>query len=50
MPVILARESEAVWLDPEAHDQDQLMRLIKPYPADQMEGHPANPGHEQSNP
>jgi putative SOS response-associated peptidase YedK len=35
MPAILRRDAENVWLDPDA-DQDQLLSLLTPYPADEM--------------
>ena len=36
MPVILTRESEALWLDPAIREPAALMPLFKPFPADQM--------------
>jgi putative SOS response-associated peptidase YedK len=36
MPVILRREDEAMWLDPDLKDADYLQQLLKPYPANQM--------------
>lgn len=36
MPVILTPEEEAIWLDPEIHDPETLLPLLKPYPADEM--------------
>jgi putative SOS response-associated peptidase YedK len=35
MPAILRRDAENVWLDSDA-DQDQLLSLLTPYPADEM--------------
>jgi putative SOS response-associated peptidase YedK len=43
MPVILARDAEAVWLDPDMHDPERLLPFLKPYPANEMEANPANP-------
>jgi putative SOS response-associated peptidase YedK len=37
MPVIVKKENEALWIDPENQDQQQLLSILKPYPADQME-------------
>ncbi|HWE64186.1 MAG TPA: SOS response-associated peptidase [Chloroflexota bacterium] len=36
MPVILPRDVEALWLDPEIQDASLLCPLLCPYPADQM--------------
>ena len=38
MPVILAKEEEDVWLNPDITEPEQLKPLLKPYPAEQMEG------------
>jgi len=54
MPVILAEEKEGAWLDPRLADPEELAQLLKPYPADLMEGYqvsrrvnsPANEGEE----
>ena len=51
MPVILAREDEALWLDKEA-EIPALLALLRPYPAEQMDAYavsravnsPANEG------
>jgi len=37
MPVIFERASEQVWLDTKEHDQDRLLSLLKPYPAERMD-------------
>jgi putative SOS response-associated peptidase YedK len=37
MPVIIPKDKEDLWLDPELHDHDVLLDLLKPYPADLME-------------
>lgn len=37
MPVILTRENEAKWLDPEWKDSKKLGELLKPYEASEME-------------
>ncbi len=39
MPVILLREAYQEWLDPKA-EKDDLLRLLRPMPADLMEGYP----------
>ncbi len=36
MPVLLSREAEAIWLDPNVTDSRLLKSLLTPYPADQM--------------
>jgi putative SOS response-associated peptidase YedK len=37
MPVIVSKENEAFWIDPENQKQKELLSILKPYPADQME-------------
>jgi putative SOS response-associated peptidase YedK len=37
MPVILKKEDEAAWLNPDSVESEQLLQLLKPYPADEME-------------
>jgi len=37
MPVILAKDAEAVWLDPTIQDPERLLPLLKPYQAEEME-------------
>lgn len=39
MPVILRREDEDRWLDPVLSDQARLVPILRPYPADEMEGY-----------
>lgn len=39
MPVILAPEEEALWLDPSVSDAARLLPLLAPYPADLMEAY-----------
>jgi putative SOS response-associated peptidase YedK len=43
MPVILAPEAEAVWLDPSITDPERLLPLLVPYPADKLEAYPVSP-------
>ncbi len=42
MPVILTREAEAVWLDPTIQDPAQLLPLLTPYPAQEMDAYPVS--------
>jgi putative SOS response-associated peptidase YedK len=42
MPVIVAPEDYAAWLDPAEHDADELMRFVRAYPAERMEGWPVS--------
>jgi putative SOS response-associated peptidase YedK len=37
MPVILRREDEAIWLNPDLVEPEQVLPLLKPYPAEKME-------------
>lgn len=37
MPVILEKEYENVWLNPEIIEADKLYSLLKPLPSDKME-------------
>ena len=39
MPVILARNVEAQWLDPDIEDPQQILPLLSPYPEDEMEAY-----------
>jgi putative SOS response-associated peptidase YedK len=43
MPVIVAREDYARWLDPANQDSAALMSFVRPYPAERMEGWPVSP-------
>jgi putative SOS response-associated peptidase YedK len=36
MPVILPKDREAYWIDPENRDQRGLLSILKPYPSDEM--------------
>ena len=36
MPVILQKEDEETWLNPDITEPEQLLPLLQPYPADQM--------------
>ena len=37
MPVILKREDEAAWLDPDLVEPERLLPLLAPYPTEEME-------------
>jgi putative SOS response-associated peptidase YedK len=37
MPVILPRDKEQLWIDPEVEDPHFLQSLLEPYPADLMQ-------------
>lgn len=39
MPVILSKEAEKIWLDPNVQDIAELEKLLKPYDADEMEAY-----------
>lgn len=43
MPVILAPEAEATWLDPECSDVPTLKSLLEPSPADELEAYQVSP-------
>ena len=42
MPVTLAQDAEATWLDPEIDDAADVMPLLMPCPADQLEAYPVS--------
>ncbi len=42
MPVILTRDAETAWLDPQIHEPEKLLPLLKQYPADAMEYYPVS--------
>ena len=42
MPVILPKDAQEEWLDPEQHDTHVLQQLLKPYPASDMFVHPVS--------
>ena len=37
MPVILHKEDEEAWLNPDTTEPEHLLPLLKPYPAEDME-------------
>ena len=42
MPVILGAEARRVWLDPTVNDSEELLGLLKPYPAAEMSAYPVS--------
>jgi putative SOS response-associated peptidase YedK len=36
MPVIVPKDREAFWIDPDNHHQKELLSMLKPYPSDEM--------------
>lgn len=36
MPVMVPKEREAAWIDPDNHHQKELLSILTPYPADEM--------------
>jgi putative SOS response-associated peptidase YedK len=42
MPVILDREDEDLWLDPDATETERLLPLLRPYPARHMAAYPVS--------
>jgi len=42
MPVILPPEDHDLWLDPDAHEPDLLLPLLRPYPAGDMQAYPVS--------
>lgn len=43
MPVIVAPENHALWLDPAVTETGPLLPLLRPFPADEMEAYPVSP-------
>jgi putative SOS response-associated peptidase YedK len=47
MPVVIAKEDYALWLDPEFFDLDELERMMTPFPAKKILAVPARwPGSQ----
>lgn len=42
MPVILAPESYATWLDTSIQETEEFIPLLAPYPSEQMEAYPVS--------
>ena len=42
MPLILSKEEEALWLDPDLIDQERIMGLMDTYPASEMATYPVS--------
>jgi putative SOS response-associated peptidase YedK len=36
MPVIVEKDQEAAWIDPDNHNQKELLSILKPYPSEEM--------------
>jgi len=43
MPVILPREAESAWLDRKIQSADDLLPMLRPYPASDMHAYPVHP-------
>ncbi|MCL4490257.1 MAG: SOS response-associated peptidase [Chloroflexi bacterium] len=43
MPIILPKSAHPLWLDPARQDIDELVSLLQPYPANEMEAYPVSP-------
>lgn len=48
MPVIIPKENESTWLDPENRNRELLQSLLAPYPAEKMEKLARGPGSASS--
>lgn len=42
MPVILPKDAEDLWLDPDINDPQPLAAMLKPYPSEKMEKYPVS--------
>ena len=42
MPVILPPDLYDVWLDPDNDDREELLSMLVPYPAEEMEAYPVS--------
>jgi putative SOS response-associated peptidase YedK len=42
MPVILTRENEQTWLNPDVVEPERLVPLLAPYPAEEMISYPVS--------
>ena len=43
MPVLIAPQDYAAWLDPAQRDANELMRFVRPYPAERMSAYRVSP-------
>ncbi len=43
MPVIIPKEAEPSWLEPDNYNETSLLNLLKPYPAEDIELYPVSP-------
>ena len=44
MPVIVGKEFEDFWIDPENHNYKELLAILKPYSSEEMTMSPVDPG------
>jgi len=44
MPIIVKKELEDVWIDPDNHNQKELLAMLQPYPSEEMMMSPVEPG------
>lgn len=44
MPVIVPKEQESAWIDPDNHNQKELLSILKPYSSDEMMMSEVDPG------
>jgi len=44
MPVIVKKELEAFWIDPDNHNQKELLAILQPYSSEEMMMSPVEPG------
>jgi putative SOS response-associated peptidase YedK len=44
MPVIIPKDNETAWIDPDNHNQNELLSILKPYPSDKMTMSEIDPG------
>jgi putative SOS response-associated peptidase YedK len=44
MPVIVKKELEGLWIDPDNHNQKELLGVLQPYPSEEMMMSPVEPG------
>ncbi len=42
MPAILEKQDEEMWLNPDVTEPDRLVKLLHPYPAEEMEAYPVS--------
>ncbi len=42
MPAILEKKDEETWLNPDISEPERLVKLLHPYPSEEMEAHPVS--------